>query len=223
MSVSLILILISMWLFVAAQVYFEYRHHQGHSGPYVGITKTLGSMLFVAAGLSGGVHPLRGGGFLMGGIVLCAVGDIFLIFQQRRLFLIGIGAFLLAHLAYCGAFISMKGDIRITVAVAPFVYGVGFLIARWLLPHVEDKMKKPVIAYLVTICTMVALASGLLLRGGGQFTVAAAIFMISDVYVARHRFVKSEFKNRLIGLPLYYIAQMIFATAASIAPFFEIV
>jgi hypothetical protein len=40
---------------------------------------------------------------------------------------------------------------------------------------------------------------------------AALIFYISDIFVSRHRFVKKEFINRAIGLPMYYTAQFIIA------------
>jgi hypothetical protein len=39
----------------------------------------------------------------------------------------------------------------------------------------------------------------------------AASFYISDLFVARDRFLKMEFKNRLLGLPLYYFGQFLLA------------
>jgi hypothetical protein len=39
----------------------------------------------------------------------------------------------------------------------------------------------------------------------------ALSFYVSDVFVARQRFVKSAFLNRLIGLPLYYGGQFMLA------------
>jgi hypothetical protein len=40
---------------------------------------------------------------------------------------------------------------------------------------------------------------------------AAVAFYISDVSVARDRFVAPGFGNRIWGLPLYYAAQLLFA------------
>jgi uncharacterized membrane protein YhhN len=37
------------------------------------------------------------------------------------------------------------------------------------------------------------------------------LFYVSDVFVARQRFLKTEFLNRLIGLPLYYSGQFMLA------------
>jgi len=36
-------------------------------------------------------------------------------------------------------------------------------------------------------------------------------FYISDLFVARDRFFKTEFSNRLLGLPLYYAGQFLLA------------
>jgi hypothetical protein len=43
----------------------------------------------------------------------------------------------------------------------------------------------------------------------GRFLVlnGAFSFYLSDIFVARQRFVQASFWNRLIGLPLYYLGQ----------------
>ena len=43
----------------------------------------------------------------------------------------------------------------------------------------------------------------------------ATLFAISDLFVARNRFVKAESINRIIGLPIYYIAQLMLAYSIS--------
>jgi hypothetical protein len=43
---------------------------------------------------------------------------------------------------------------------------------------------------------------------GRMFAFAGAIlFYVSDIFVARQRFVDSNYINRLVGLPLYYVGQ----------------
>jgi hypothetical protein len=39
----------------------------------------------------------------------------------------------------------------------------------------------------------------------------AFCFYVSDLFVARHRFIKEEYQNRLLGLPLYYTGQFMLA------------
>ena len=41
-------------------------------------------------------------------------------------------------------------------------------------------------------------------------------FYLSDIFVARQRFVQASFWNRLIGLPLYYLGQFQIAYTAGL-------
>lgn len=43
--------------------------------------------------------------------------------------------------------------------------------------------------------------------------VAPLAFFVSDLAVARDRFVEPGFVNRFVGLPLYYGAQIVFAAS----------
>jgi uncharacterized membrane protein YhhN len=116
------------------------------------------------------------------------------------------------HLAYGGGFLTAGmswagAAIALTALLVPAA-----LVGRWLWPHLEARMRPPVTAYIVVISLMVAGAVGGVLEGVPAVALPAAIlFYTSDVYVARHRFVAAGFLNRLIGLPLYYAAQILFA------------
>jgi uncharacterized membrane protein YhhN len=74
-----------------------------------------------------------------------------------------------------------------------------------------------VIFYILVISGMVAGAGSLMaadelkLSGRWLVFVGALNFYLSDVFVARQRFLKTEFVNRLIGLPLYYSGQFLLA------------
>ena len=93
----------------------------------------------------------------------------------------------------------------VTVVVSAVIVG------RWLLPNVEGGMKGPVIAYILVISSMVALAAGTVgAHGLPLILIAAVTFYASDLFVARQRFVTQSSLNRLIGLPLYYAAQIAF-------------
>jgi uncharacterized membrane protein YhhN len=89
-------------------------------------------------------------------------------------------------------------------------------IHRWLSPSVRGKLRRPVQAYLVVISSMVALSlATAIAHGGFGLVLAATMFFLSDVLVAREKFVASAFANRLVGLSLYYVAQLLFATSPS--------
>ena len=54
-------------------------------------------------------------------------------------------------------------------------------------------------------------APGFNLTGRIMVFSGAVAFYFSDVFVARDRFMKEEFVNRLVGLPTYYVGQFLIA------------
>ena len=88
-------------------------------------------------------------------------------------------------------------------------------VLRWLWPHVERPMRVPVVAYVLVITTMVALAAGAASEHQSwALLVGAVAFYLSDLSVARDRFVAPGFANRVWGLPLYFFAQLLLASQA---------
>lgn len=175
------------------------------------ILKVLASLTFVAAGAL--FLPLTSGAgrWLMAGLVLSLVGDAALISKGKRaLFLGGLGAFLVAHLCFAAAFVARGLDAIHALVGAGVVVLAGVAIARWLVPHVRGGMRAPVAAYVVTITAMVALAAGAW-GAGARVTllVGAVLFYLSDLCVARERFVVRARVNGAVGLPLYYAAQLL--------------
>jgi uncharacterized membrane protein YhhN len=156
---------------------------------------------------------------LLVALSLSWLGDLLLLSRDRRAFLAGLGAFLGAHLAFLAAFLLRGVDGRaLLVAVGPLAL-FAVAVARWLLPHVEPAMKAPVVAYMAALCAMVACAAGAA-RGAAPerlLLVAAVAFLLSDLAVARDRFVSPGLVNQLCGLPLYYAAQLAFAASAATA------
>ena len=86
----------------------------------------------------------------------------------------------------------------------------------WLRPHLGS-MHLPALFYIIVITVMVVGAWSVIgnsqwaLTGRVFVFVGAVSFYFSDVFVARDRFLKPEFLNRLIGLPLYYLGQFLLA------------
>jgi len=141
---------------------------------------------------------------------------VFLALPQKRMFLLGLISFLVGHVLYCLAFYLTAG----IKTVMWFGSGLALLasagVYRWLRPHLGT-MHGPVVAYIIVITVMVSGASSVLgdLRFGqaGRMMLfaGAAAFYFSDVFVARDRFVRKGFMNRLFGLPLYYAGQFLIA------------
>jgi uncharacterized membrane protein YhhN len=71
-------------------------------------------------------------------------------------------------------------------------------------------MRGPVLGYIIAITAMVALASGAVFAGAKPtLLIGAALFYLSDLCVARERFVAKSLWNGVVGLPLYYAAQLL--------------
>jgi uncharacterized membrane protein YhhN len=179
-------------------------------------TKTILSLFFVFTVIVQ-PHPVPSYyHLLLAGLVLCLIGDFFLALPQKSMFLAGLISFLLGHVLYVLAFfsvVSISGLIWPGVAVVLLISGSVFL---WLRPHLGG-MKIPVFFYVVIISLMVVGAWALLIDGGLPIEsrivifTGALLFYFSDIFVARDRFLKKEFLNRLIGLPLYYAGQFLLA------------
>ena len=180
-------------------------------------TKALASLGFVGAAVAAGAGGSPFGRLILTGLVLSLAGDLFLLSRARKQFLAGIAGFLLAQLAYVTAFLVHGADALILAGSAVAVLITGICVFRWLEPHIPRDMLGPVIAYIVVISAMVAAAFG----AAGQsapfrLPLGAALFYISDLAVARDRFIKKDFRNRVAGLPLYYAGQLLIASCAGI-------
>ena len=90
-------------------------------------------------------------------------------------------------------------------------------VVRWLWPHLSPTLKPAVAAYVIAISVMVILACGTITATGLQLVVGAVLFAVSDVFVARERFATSAVANRLWGLPLYYLAQLVLALSVRLS------
>jgi uncharacterized membrane protein YhhN len=176
------------------------------------IAKPTASVGFLLVAFGSGASDDAFGIWILVGLVLSLFGDVALMFMDRAAFLAGLASFLLAHIAYVGAFLKAGVSPKWTVIAAAGAVVVAAIVLRWLLPHVEDDMKVPVLGYVAVISVMASLAVGTLGAGLTALIVAGAVlFYISDLFVARDRFVSPGFVNTLAGLPLYYLAQVLLA------------
>ncbi len=183
-------------------------------------SKSIASTLFLAAAIT--MDPLTNpwSQWISVGLALSVVGDLALLAPAAgRWFSAGIAAFGLAHAAYLCAFFYLGIDVAIAVTSLLVLGPVGVVLYRWLAPDVPPGLKRPVMGYVAIISVMVAAAFGT----AGQHhslwfaALAAVIFMISDVGVAMQRFKGSGFSTKAWALPLYYVAQLMFAWLSSVS------
>lgn len=178
------------------------------------IAKAVASLGFVAAAVSLDAFGSFFGQTLFIALMWSLVGDILLVFKGSRLaFMFGIAAFLMAHLGYVMLFRLRGVDLTaFAIAAAGFAV-IALFIWRWLAPHVSGGMRVAVGAYIAVITLMVAcaVATTVAVPDGAWLPLCAALlFWLSDLTVARQRFVKRSFWNRAVGLPLYFAAQYLF-------------
>ncbi len=180
--------------------------------------KVLASTGFMVAALLPGIPGGTYAAAVVTALVLSFAGDLLLVPKgAQRAFLAGLVSFLLGHVAYAFAFAALGLPTVPTLVAFAVIAGPAIVVGRYFVTRASAAMKAPVIAYIVVISAMVALATGATWKTGEPLLlIAALLFYVSDVFVARQRFVGPEFLNRAVGLPLYYAAQLIFALTLGI-------
>lgn len=150
------------------------------------------------------------------GLVLGLIGDVCLALQGNKAFRAGLVSFLLGHVAYVVAFVGLTESRDWMTPVHLLVVAVGAGVFWWLYPHL-GAMRVPVGLYVIVISVMAAAAwvafsnPALNRTGPWALLLGAVSFYVSDIFVARDRFMKPAFANRLLGLPLYYAGQFLLA------------
>jgi len=179
----------------------------------VWLTKPVAAAAYVAIALSVGALDSTYGRILLAAFCFSWLGDVLLIPRERlAVFQAGILSFMLAHVLFIVAFFS-RGSGAGPFSVALVVAGVfAWMMLRWLLPHVPKDFQIPVVAYVgVVSMMMVASFTGFVVSGSTPMLLGALMFAVSDISVARDRFVKQSFVNEAWGLPLYFAGQVMIA------------
>jgi uncharacterized membrane protein YhhN len=184
--------------------------------------KPLSTLLVILAALlsftTPGVQPVYTLWILVG-LVLSLGGDVALMFQSGRAFLVGLVLFLLAHIVYTVAFTVPNGFHPQDPIVGLVLLAVAVAVYHYLKPGL-GAMKAPVILYILVICTMVSRAASTFF--GDAFTttqawlisLGAILFWLSDLMLAVNRF-RHPFRLEPLGLYLYYGGQVLIALSPS--------
>jgi uncharacterized membrane protein YhhN len=123
-------------------------------------------------------------------LALSTLGDILLDLDPERLFVFGLGSFLIAHVVYIFLFVRNRrrtialGASRVLLAALVLLYSIG--VSAWLLPSLGGLIV-PVAIYMCAITAMVV--SAILARFQNPWIVVGAIlFLISDSLLAVNKF-----------------------------------
>lgn len=141
-------------------------------------------------------------------LVLSLVGDVALLGDGEARFRLGLGAFLLAHVAWAWAILdtpAAEGVPWLLIAVAVFL---GVAVARWGRAIVAGAGpdRPAVAAYLVVIGAM-ALCAGW--RGDPVVVAGAVSFVVSDTLLGHDRFVVARPAAQLQVMVTYHLAQVL--------------
>jgi len=154
------------------------------------------------------------------GLVLSTAGDVALLSKARTAFMVGLCAFLVAHLFYAGAFLVEGMGPGWSPLVGIFVFGCasGWLVRRmWsgLLPA----LRVPLMVY-TGVCTAMAATAMATLTGPWPEPAAyaaaggALLFFLSDANLAWIDFVEPYPHGQTVTLSLYWTGQLGIALAA---------
>ncbi len=180
-----------------------------------GILKLVAASSYVALALGNGALESVYGQLILTALLLSWLGDAFLTGSGSRAFMAGLAVFLLAHLVFGLAFWTrgVAAGAGLWGGAAMMVFG--YLILRWLgRAGISPTLRRPVVAYVIAIGLMVALGVGTAaLEASIPIMAGVQLFALSDVFVARDRFVNAEAINAKIGLPIYFAAQLLLASS----------
>jgi alkenylglycerophosphocholine hydrolase len=150
------------------------------------------------------------------GIALSVVGDVALLWSGNRAFIIGLAAFLLAHVAYVVAFVGVAVWSPHVAVVAVVMLAATTILLRAIWAGAAG-MHVPVVLYGAVITSMVVSSSATLggpLAGAIAAAIGAPLFYVSDSSLALNRFRRPIPHAALLTLGVYWLGQLGIALSA---------
>jgi uncharacterized membrane protein YhhN len=171
------------------------------------VAKPLTPILLIGAALALHIDEEAARDAVVVGLAFSLAGDIALMLPHERGFLVGLAAFLCAHVAYVVAF-WLTGVSLTGVVVGLVVVAIGVLVlARRVLAGVErtdPALLGPVGAYVAVISAMVASAIATV---NPLFVIGALLFYASDLMIAWSRFLDPLRRGPVAIMVTYHLAQ----------------
>lgn len=158
--------------------------------------------------------------FILAGLVFSWAGDVILQLDSNGtdLFVLGLLAFLLAHIMYIIAFLGTPGnngflEKHFYLTFALLLYGVAFTGLLW---DYLGKLRIPVIFYGLVILTMLAAAINRYYKSEKtsyyMVLAGAILFVVSDSLLAINKFSFSFASSAITVMASYVLAQFLIIT-----------
>ena len=185
------------------------------------------AIILWALALTRGPHDAWQARFFIPGLVFSLAGDVFLLLPGEWFFVLGLGAFLLAHVCYIIGLnptlppVPPLPGLVLSTAVAGMAASLFRRIVAGLHLQGKSSLRAPVALYTAVIGVMLLSAWFTLFRPEWiprrRFWVilGASLFCLSDAVLALERFVSPGRWKRVVVIATYHLAQM--ALVASIA------
>lgn len=173
--------------------------------------KAATAVLLAAAALT---HPIaRERRWLLAALIFSAAGDFFLALPWwEPSFVLGLGAFLVAHLCFLAALLPLAARSMPRLVAAAVVVCACIALLVWFWPRlIAEGMAVPVTLYIAVLGAMVCTA--LLARLPTPWTALGAVcFAVSDGMIGISKFVLG---NEALAVPIWwaYAASLLLITA----------
>ncbi len=172
--------------------------------PYPGaallkVVPVLALMAVALENLTGGLRAA-----VLAALVFSAIGDVTL---EMGIFLLGLGAFLVAQVTYAGIFVTRRDLNTASLLKAALVLLAMVVISAGIWPHAGD-MQVPVAFYMTAIGAM-GVAAALHSAPAGIILAGAVTFIASDSLIGFNRFVQPVVGAREWIMITYYLAQVL--------------
>ena len=145
-------------------------------------------------------------------LAFCLVGDVALLQSTETRFLVGLGAFLAAHLAYVWAILQTPGVAGFPwplLAAVPALVLLHARLGRHIVRH-SGAQRGPVFVYQLVLTVLVLVAAW---KGDWLLLLGCAVFVTSDAVLGHDRFVHERRWAPLTVIVTYHVAQALIIVA----------
>jgi len=203
---------------VSLAVIFTLLGYQRSTLTLVYIFKPLAILLIIGLALQNwSRHKSAYSQAIVTGLCFSLLGDLLLIWPDQY-FLAGLGAFLLAHVAYLLAF-NRDAGFPARLPVLLIYLSIGALCYGVLFPTLPADLRVPVALYATLLAAMAGQAMGRLLElrtsGSRRAAIGAIFFMLSDLLLAFHRSRSPLVYSESFILVPYYLGQWLIASSTT--------
>lgn len=178
--------------------------------------KPLATLLIAAMVIRAPVSEGRYRTAVLVGLLLSALGDVFLMFEPvpggPDWFVFGLASFLFAHVAYL---VGLCSRAKLLAKIWPYLFYavIALAISSVLWPHLPAPLKAPVGVYVLLLSVMAAQSavvwSCLRDRSRALAALGGAFFVASDATLAIDRFVAPFPGAVVVVLATYWTAQLL--------------